>query len=108
MKSNDDRIGPLQFKRHLYLFVYLGVMWLIANPVKNMKIDEILATADQERERPLRIETGCRGRAGNERLQIGERAHIRRNWCRAPHRNFRPDQERRPRLETLGHLHSAV
>src|SRR5215470_18703207 len=60
MKADNNRVRPRQFKCDLDFLMYFGVVGIISNPVENMKIDEILATADQERERPLRVETGCR------------------------------------------------
>jgi hypothetical protein len=99
METNNDCVDLRELKNDLNLLMHLHTMGRISNAVEDMKLDEILLAADQERKRLLRIEAGRKGRARHERLQLGSRAHRGRNRHRLPSGNLGPDQEWRPRFE---------
>jgi len=108
VKTDDGRYSVLQLEGDLNLLMHFHVVWSVADAIHNMELDEALASAYEEGQRLICIETGRGSGLRNEALKFLEGANVRWNRDLLPQRNLGPHEERYTRLEALGHLDGVV
>src|SRR5262245_21641488 len=70
VKAYNGRFSLLQFEGDLNLLMHFHVVWSVADAVHDVKLDEFFASAHEEWQRLICVETGRGSGLRNEALKI--------------------------------------